>query len=151
MYDYGMTIEYLLIYYSVQELITQGIKINDFLNDGYFELLQQLNIDIFSYDVTVANLIKFNFTKDYIYNLGRYSIFQLIEGGFTKGDLNAKGIHFLTPTNSYELQISLNSDFTDIFINQDLIINFKNLANGSNISKLLKDGSNKSIKIVYSE
>jgi alpha-tubulin suppressor-like RCC1 family protein len=152
-YNYGVPISYLLNYYSIQQLLSQEITINDFLNDGYYELLQQSNIDIFVYDnsVTVASLLNINFTKEYIYNLGRYTIFQLIEGGFTQSDLNPRGIYYLTPSNSYELKVSLKSDFTDIYINQDLMIDFNNLINNSNTNKFLKDGSNKSIKISYNK
>jgi alpha-tubulin suppressor-like RCC1 family protein len=154
MYNYGLPISVLLnYYYSIQQLLSQGITINDFLNDGYYELLQQSNIDIFTYDssVTVASLLQINFTKEYIYNLNRYTIFQLIEGGFTQSDLRPRGIYYLNPTNSYELRVSLNSDYTDIYINQDLILVFNNLINGSNKNKFIKDGSNKSVKILYSK
>lgn len=163
-YDYGVTISYLLNYYflelfPVQKLLDGGILINDFLKDGYYELLQQSGFDIFLYDdsVTVASLLKTGiFTKEQIYNLRknldrRYTIFQLIEGGFTQSDLNPKGIYFLTPTNSYELEVSLKSDFTDIYINQDLVLNFNKLINGSNTNKFLKDGSNKNVKITHNK
>jgi alpha-tubulin suppressor-like RCC1 family protein len=152
-YNYGLPISVLLNYYSIQQLLSQEITINDFLNDGYYELLQQSNIDIFSYDnsLTVASLLQINFTKEYIYNLNRFTIFQLIEGGFTQSDLRPKGIYYLTPTNSYELRVSLNSDYTDIYINQDLMIVFNNIINGSNKNKFIKDGSNKSVKILYSK
>ena len=152
-YDYGVTISYLLNYYflelfPVQKLLDGGILINDFLKDGYYELLIQSGIYIFLYDVSVSNLLKINFTKEYIYNLDRYSIFELIEGGFTKFDLNPKGIFFLTPSNYYELDVSLKSDFTDIYINQDLLLNFNKLINGSKNAKFLRDGSNKNVKII---
>jgi alpha-tubulin suppressor-like RCC1 family protein len=156
-YDYGVPLSTLLaVPFSVYQLLGGGVLINDFLNDGYYELLQQSGIDIFSYDdsVTVASLLKNGFTKEYIYNLRknldrRFTIFQLIEGGFTQSDLNPKGVYFLTPTNSYELRVSLNSDFTDIRINQDLILNFNKLINGSNSSKFLRDYANKNVKITY--
>jgi len=156
-YDYGVPLSTLLAFpFSIQQLLEGGITINDFIEDGYYTLLQEAGIDIFLYDdsITVASLLKLGFTKEYVYNLRknldrRFTIFQLIEGGFTKFDLNPKGIYFLTPKNSYELRVSLNSDFSDIRINQDLIINFNILTSGNNNSKFLKNYSNKSVKITY--
>ena len=48
-------------------------------------------------------------------------------------------------------EVSLKSDFTDIYINQDLVLNFNKLINGSNTNKFLKDGSNKNVKITHNK
>ena len=106
--------------------------------------------DVFSYNISVYSLLKSGkFTKEFIFNLGRYTVFEMIEGGFTQFDLNPKGYYFLTPTNSYELRVSLNSDFTDIYINQNLLLNFGNLINGNTNQKRIKDITTKAVIISY--
>ena len=112
-------------------------------------------VNISNIKLEVSTLLFLEFTKDYIFGLEDetfkkvYTNFELLKGGFTTNDLLLRGINGLTPTNSDELLFALNSEFTNIYINQDLSIDFKNIVTGNHILKKITNISNKITRIIY--
>ena len=117
--------------------------------NGYVQLLIDNGVNIFDMKLEVATLLFLGFTKDYIFDLNLYTNFELLKGGFTTNDLLSRGINGLTPTNSEELLFALNSEFTNIYINQDLSIDFKNIVNGNHIVKKITNIGNKISHITH--
>ena len=155
MLEDGVNVSSLLENYNITYLISNGISIDYFINNGYYNLLIANGVNISNIKLEVSTLLFLEFTKDYIFGLEDetfkkvYTNFELLKGGFTTNDLLLRGINGLTPTNSDELLFALNSEFTNIYINQDLSIDFKNIVTGNHILKKITNISNKITRIIY--
>lgn len=149
MFENGIPLSILLDNYNITYLISNGISIDVFIMNGYVQLLIDNGVNIFDMKLEVATLLFLGFTKDYIFGLNLYTNFELLKGGFTTNDLLSRGINGLTPTNSEELLFALNSEFTNIYINQDLSIEFKNIVNGNHIVKKITNIGNKISHITH--
>ena len=144
----GVPVSNLLDFYNITYLISNGISIDYLINNGYYELLIENGVNVSNIKLEVSTLLYLGFTKDYIINLALYTNFELLTGGFTTNDLISRGIISLTPTNSEELLIALNSEFTNIYINQNLRIEFTKIMSGNSIAKKLRNTTNMSSHII---